>query len=232
MNREYIHKRTGVKDLIICPEQYCKTRVSGNYLDLLAQFDQDVQIMWTGDSVISEVNPSMMEYIESKINRPAYIWWNYPVNDLGMGSQLLVGQTVGLSNEMGKMNGLVSNPMLQAQASKFSLFSIADYGWNIADFDKEESWNKAVEYIIPEKEYAEAFKLFAANNNQSVAELQDIAVESEYLIESLNVFREKYYSGENIETEVNNLIEEFNKIEEACLLLNEYKGNPELVSQI
>lgn len=44
-----------------------------------------------------------MEYIESKINRPAYIWWNYPVNDLGMGSQLLVGQTVGLSNEMGKM---------------------------------------------------------------------------------------------------------------------------------
>ena len=232
VNREYIHKRTGVKDLIICPEQYCKTRVSGNYLDLLAQFDQDVQIMWTGDSVISEVNPSMMEYIESKINRPAYIWWNYPVNDLGMGSQLLVGQTVGLSNEMGKMNGLVSNPMLQAQASKFSLFSIADYGWNIADFDKEESWNKAVEYIIPEKEYAEAFKLFAANNNQSVAELQDIAVESEYLIESLNVFREKYYSGENIETEVNNLIEEFNKIEEACLLLNEYKGNPELVSQI
>lgn len=74
--------------------------------------------------------------------------------------------------------------------------------------------------------------MFAANNNQSVAELQDIAVESEYLIESLNVFREKYYSGENIETEVNNLIEEFNKIEEACLLLNEYKGNPELVSQI
>lgn len=232
VNREYIHKRKGVKDLIICPEQYCKTRVSGNYLDLLAQFDQDVQIMWTGDSVISEVNPSMMEYIESKINRPAYIWWNYPVNDLGMGSQLLVGQTVGLSNEMDKMNGLVSNPMLQAQASKFSLFSIADYGWNIADFDKEESWNKAVEYIIPEKEYAEAFKLFAANNNQSVAELQDIAVESDYLIDSLNVFREKYYSGENIEIEVNNLIEEFNKIEEACLLLNEYKGNPELVSQI
>ena len=128
VNREYIHQREGVKDLIMCPEQYCKTRVSGDYLDRLAGFDEDVQIMWTGDSVISEISPEMMEYIENRIKRPAYIWWNYPVNDLGMGDQLLVGETVGLSTEMNKMNGLVSNPMLQAQASKFSLFSIADYG--------------------------------------------------------------------------------------------------------
>ena len=232
VNREYIHQREGVKDLIMCPEQYCKTRVSGDYLDRLAGFDEDVQIMWTGDSVISEISPEMMEYIENRIKRPAYIWWNYPVNDLGMGDQLLVGETVGLSTEMNKMNGLVSNPMLQAQASKFSLFSIADYGWNISGFDRHKSWDNAVDYIIPEKEYADAFKIFAANNNQSVAELKDNAVESEYLMDEIKSLEEDLYLGFDISESGNALLNEFVKIQEACELLKGYTKNTDLISQI
>lgn len=232
VNKEYVHKREGVKDLIICPEQYCKTRASGDYLDRLAGFDQDIQIMWTGDSVISAVTPEMMEYIENRIKRPAYIWWNYPVNDLGMGSQMLVGETVGLSTEMNKMNGLVSNPMLQAQASKFSLFSIADYGWNIADFDQYKSWENSIDYLIPEKEYAEAFKIFSANNNQSVAELQDQAVESAYLLEQMKLFKQDLYLGFDISESGNDLLAEFKKIEDSCELLKGYSANQDLVNQI
>lgn len=232
VNREYIHQREGVKDLIICPEQYCKTRASGDYLDRLANFDQDVQIMWTGDSVISAITPEMMEYIENRIKRPAYIWWNYPVNDLGMGDQLLVGQTVGLSPEMERMNGLVSNPMLQAQASKFSLFSIADYSWNIGDFDQYKSWNNGVDYIIPEKEYADAFKIFSANNNQSVAELQDQAVESAYLLELMQTFKQDLYLGFDISESGTDLLNEFKKIQSSCELLKTYSNNQDLVNQI
>lgn len=58
VNREYINKRNGVKDLIICSEQYCKTRASGDYLDRLVNFDQDVQIMWTGDKSLSKSRKS------------------------------------------------------------------------------------------------------------------------------------------------------------------------------
>lgn len=232
VNREYIHKREGVKDLIICPEQYCKTRASGDYLDRLANFDQDVQIMWTGDGVISAITPEMMEYIENRIKRPAYIWWNYPVNDLGMGDQLLVGETVALSPEMKRMNGLVSNPMLQAHASKFSLFSIADYSWNIGDFDQHKSWDNGVDYIIPEKEYADAFKIFSANNNQSVAELQDEAVESAYLLELMQTFKQDLYLGFDISESGNDLLNEFKKIQSSCELLKGYSNNQELVNQI
>lgn len=232
VNREYIHQRAGVKDLIICPEQYCKTRASGDYLDRLANFDQDVQIMWTGDGVISDITPEMMAYIESRIKRPAYIWWNYPVNDLGMGDQLLVGQTVGLSTQMKKMNGLVSNPMLQAQASKFSLFSIADYSWNIVDFDQYKSWDNGVDYIIPEQEYAQAFKIFSANNNQSVAELRDQAVESEYLLAAFQAFKQDLYLGFDLSDAGNNLLAEFKKIESACELLKGYSNNQDLINQI
>ncbi len=231
LNREYIHLKEGVKNLIVCPQHYNKNQANDAYFAKLAAFDEDVQIMWTGDAVISEVDPEMMDYIESKINRPAYIWWNYPVNDLGMGDMLLVGETVGLSTEMDKMVGLTSNPMLQAQASKFSLFSIADYSWNIADYDQHASWEAATDYIIEDDAYAEAFRLFAANNNQSVAELKDIAVESEYLIDDFNDFRSAFYSGADISEKAEALKSEFKKIEDACALLRTYE-NTDLVAQI
>lgn len=231
LNKEYIHQKEGVKDLIICPQHYNKNQANDAYFAKLAAFDKDVQVMWTGDGVISEISPSMMEYIEEKIQRPAYIWWNYPVNDLGMGDQLLVGETVGLSNDMGSMNGLVSNPMLQAQASKFSLFSIADYSWNIADYDKHDSWNAAVEYVIDGSDYEEAFKLFSANNNQSVAELRDAAIESAYLLDDFASLRKHFYANENYSQDALQLKEEFEKIEEACELLKSYT-NKDLVNQI
>ena len=231
LNQEYIHKKEGVKSLIVCPQAYNKNQADDNYFAKLAAFDEDVQIMWTGDAVISEVSPSMMEYIESKIHRPAYIWWNYPVNDLGLGAQLLVGETVGLSTEMGHMNGLVSNPMLQAQASKFSLFSIADYSWNIADFDRHASWENGVDYIIEGNDYAEAFKTFSANNNQSVAELMDQSVESEYLTERFEAVKSSYAAGEDISGQAEELKAEFKKIKDAIALLRTYH-NKDLVSQM
>ena len=73
-----------------------------------------------------------------------------------------------------------------------------------------------MDYIIPEEEYVEAFKLFSANNNQFVAELQDIAVESEYLIDDFEAFKETFYADGDYKEKAEALKEEFKKIEDAC----------------
>lgn len=229
---EYLSKKGDVKDLIFCPQSYNYRDADEEYLKELANFHESVQIMWTGDSVISEVTPSMMKWIENIIQRPAYIWWNYPVNDLSMEDQLLVGETVGLSNDIERINGLVSNPLLQEQSSKFSLFSIADYSWNIKAFDRKSSWNAAVDYIIKEKEFADAFKVFATNNNQSMWELKDVSVESEYLVDLFNDYKRDYYGNKNIDEKTTILIEEFKKIERACEKLLTYTGNKALSNEI
>ena len=49
----------------------------------------------------------------------------------------------GLTNFM----GIVTNPLEQAEASKTALFAIADFAWNTADFDAEESWADGFKYI-------------------------------------------------------------------------------------
>ena len=160
-----------VKGLFFTPAWYT-TGSSGasSNLPKFQQLHEDIEICFTGSDVFSSISNSSATTFKNWIGRTPVMWWNYPVNDLGMGDMLLVGETVGLSTEMDKMVGLTSNPMLQAQASKFSLFSIADYSWNIKDYDQHASWEAAVDYIIEDDTYAEAFRLFAANNNQSVAE--------------------------------------------------------------
>ena len=36
--------------------------------------------------------------------------------------------------------GLVSNPMEHAEASKLALYGVADYTWNIGDYDPMANW--------------------------------------------------------------------------------------------
>ena len=74
------------------------------------------------------------------------------------------GTDRGVQPGIEDMSGLVSNPMIQAQASKVSLFSIADYTWNSEAYDSQLSWENSWARIITDDEQAlEAFKIFCQN---------------------------------------------------------------------
>src|SRR5699024_11302721 len=47
------------------------------------------------------------------------------------------------------ISGVVSNPMEQAELSKIALFAVADFSWNVDDFDDEQSWQDSFKYIEP-----------------------------------------------------------------------------------
>ncbi|MBQ5887640.1 MAG: beta-N-acetylglucosaminidase domain-containing protein, partial [Bacteroidaceae bacterium] len=152
-----------VKPLTICPTQYNRGWANAIYLPALGDImDSDINIMWTGNSVVDMINYSDMTWINNQIKRKAYIWLNYPVSDYCI-NHLLMGPTYGNDLNIADMlSGFVANPMEYAEASKVSLFSIADYTWNMPAYDSNASWEAAMKYLMP-KNY-EAFRFFCENN--------------------------------------------------------------------
>ena len=79
---EFVRKYEGVEPLIMCPTQYNRNWSHGDYLTTLGiEMYPEVQIMWTGNSVVDMIEENDMKWINDQIRRKAYIWLNYPVND-------------------------------------------------------------------------------------------------------------------------------------------------------
>ena len=160
---EFVKKHSDVAPLILCPTQYNKGWSRGDYLDILGEKAyKETNIMWTGNSVIDMINKEDMTWINNRIKRNAYIWLNYPVNDYCV-DHMLMGPTYGNDLDISTMlAGFTSNPMEYAEASKVSLYSIADYTWNMGDYNADASWQRAMEYLVPT--YTDEFRLFCENN--------------------------------------------------------------------
>ena len=152
-----------VMPLIICPTQYNRGWANAVYLPALGNImDSDINIMWTGNSVVDMINKGDMEWINGQIKRKAYIWLNYPVSDYCI-DHLLMGPTYGNDLDIADMmSGFVANPMEYAEASKVSLFSIGDYCWNMKAYNADKSWEAAMKYIMPQN--YKAFRFFCENN--------------------------------------------------------------------
>ena len=163
LNREFVQKHSDVAPLILCPTQYNKSWSGGSYLsDLGTTMDKDIRIMWTGATVVDMINKVDMDWINAQIKRNAYIWLNYPVNDFCI-DHMLMGPTYGNDLDIAEqLSGFVSNPMEYAEASKVSLYSIADYTWNMDAYSSQSSWEQALQVLMPE--HVEAFRIFCQHN--------------------------------------------------------------------
>ena len=159
----FVRRHKDVEPLIICPTQYNKAWSGGDYLATLGEkMYPEVRIMWTGNSVVDMIGRDDMEWINAQIRRKAFIWLNYPVNDYCQ-SRLLMGKTYGNGLDIADLvSGFCSNPMEYAEASKVSLFSIADYCWNMPTYNAQRSWEEALAELMPTSR--EAFRFFCQNN--------------------------------------------------------------------
>lgn len=159
---EFVRKHSDVEPLIICPSQYNKNWSGGDYLSTLSKMYPEIRVMWTGNSVVDMIGENDMQWINDQIKRKAFIWLNYPVNDYCQ-SRLLMGKTYGNDLNINDMvSGFCSNPMEYAEASKVSLYSIADYAWNMPSYNSETSWERALKELMPTSH--EAFRIFCENN--------------------------------------------------------------------
>ena len=166
IDEHFVKAKPDVTPLIMCPTEYNKSwsDPAKGYLTTLGdKLNPSVQIMWTGDRVISDITKDGIEWINERIKRPAYIWWNFPVSDY-VRDHLLMGPVYGNDTRIAdQMSGFVTNPMEHAEASKIAIYSVAAYAWNPAEYDSEKAWKDAIMNILPEA--ATELEFFAAHNS-------------------------------------------------------------------
>lgn len=163
LKQEFVDRKGDIRQLILCPTEYNKDWAKTDYLDILGeQLDPFIHIMWTGNKVVSDITHEGLEWVNKRIKRPCYVWWNFPVNDYCL-AHLLMGPVYGLDkNTASDMYAFVSNPMELAEASKVALWSVSQFTWNMDRFDPKQSWNTACESLVPEA--PDAFRLFCEHN--------------------------------------------------------------------
>ena len=124
----FVRVKPDVTPLIVCPTEYNKdwARPESGYLATIGtKLNPSVEVMWTGDRVISEITREGVEWIREQIKRPSYIWWNFPVSDY-VRDHVLLGEVYGNGKDIaGSISGFVANPMEWAEASKLAIYCVA-----------------------------------------------------------------------------------------------------------
>ena len=223
IDNHFVKVKGDVTPLIMCPTEYNKSwsNPAKGYLTTLGtKLNPSIQIMWTGDRVISDITEEGLKWINEKIQRPAYIWWNFPVSDY-VRDHLLMGAVYGLDTHIGKqMSGFVTNPMEHAEASKIAIFSVADYAWNPEKFDSMKSWQAAVKAVLPGD---------AEMGPNGHGYRRDESMEIQPLVER---FLKDCQAGKYQREDYVALMNEYAKMVEAADVLSVNQENPQLIAEI
>lgn len=222
-----------VKPLVYTPPFYNQawTGESGKpYLEALRDVPENVEIMWTGSGVVGTVNEKDMQWVKDLTGRDPFVWLNWPVNDY-VDSRLMLGKGEVLIPGTHNISGVVSNPMIQAELSKIALFAVADFTWNVDDFDDDQSWKDSFKYIAPEAA-SELHTIASHLSDPSPSGHGLVLGESEYLKEELDQFINQFQDGEPVDEIGEQLIDEFDQVLDAITGFKEKSPNEEMIKEI
>lgn len=167
LTTEFVKKKGDVSPLIVCPTDYsqlwAKPGPDGPLAIYGDKLDPSVKVFWTGAVVCSDLTRETLEFVNSRIKRPAYYWWNFPVTDYAR-HIVMQGPSYGLEAGLTDHDlcGLLSNPMEHGEASKVALYGVADYCWNTSAYNAIDSWERALADLTPEA--AAAYRTFAIHS--------------------------------------------------------------------
>lgn len=158
----FLRAKNDCNDLVFVPSAYCyqaeqrlKVDLNKYYASLMKDLDDSIHIMWTGDDVCSSMESGRFAEFTNLTNKKPFFWLNWPVNDYST-DHLLMGKgevlNINYTDDTVPFEGMVTNPMQQAEPSKLSIFAICDYTWNPNKFNVDKSYNDSFKYV-EEKEY-------------------------------------------------------------------------------
>ena len=186
--------RTKASRIIVCPSYYSDDpvldRVFGNrppnYVeDLGAELDDGIEIIWTGEEVISrQFSRGHLERVTSQLRRKPFLWDNYPVNDGQRMSQYL--HLRGFTGRPASNADLVAahgvNPALQPTLNRIPCITLADsYGQGEA-YEYSESFRRACAEVLDDE--------LGEKVREDLLTLQDIGLDR--LGEKERALRERY----------------------------------------
>ncbi len=232
VNKEFIHKKKDVTPLIMCPTAYSGR--GGHYHDVMgAKLDKDIGIMWTGDTIVSDIRTDSLKSLNSHIKRPAFIWWNFPVTDY-VRHALFLGRCYGVDKDsLGHMQGFASNPMDKPEASKIALFSVANLCWNAKTFDSEKTWKDSIRIMFPN--CADAMQTLANHNSDGGPSVHNYRrEESKEIAPTIEKLLTMCRNGEKVSgtPEFARVKAEFEKIRRAGSTIRREVNNPALLEEI
>lgn len=167
LTEDFVKAKGDVSPLTVCPTDYSKLWANpgpkGNLAIYGDMLDKDIKVFWTGDYVCSDLTRETLGWVNSRIGRPAYYWWNYPVTDY-VRHIILQGPVYGLDTTLTAvdLSGMLSNPMEHGEASKLALYGVADYTWNIGMYEPLENWERGLGELVPDA--SEAYRTFAIHS--------------------------------------------------------------------
>ncbi|MGG3468213.1 protein O-GlcNAcase [Neobacillus pocheonensis] len=152
--------------LSICPTDYHGKAPFSDYIHELGEgLLSGIDICYTGPEICSKtISEQDAANFAEAIHRKPIIWDNYPVNDLAMTSEMHIGPITGRDASLpSECKGFIVNTMSQAEASKISLITYADYFENPEGYNAWVSWEKALKRVGGEDNY-NALRTFAENS--------------------------------------------------------------------
>ncbi len=170
MNRlteEFVKAKGDVAPMIVCPTDYTQLWANPTEKGSLVKFgnslNPDIRMLWTGEFVCSDITKETLDWVGSRIRRPALFWWNYPVTDYAR-HILVQGPAYGFDTSLDSddLCGVLSNPMEYGEASKLALYGVADYTWNTAAYNPLDNWERGLKYLMPDA--YEAYRTFAIHS--------------------------------------------------------------------
>ena len=240
LDENFVKVKKDVTPLIMCPTEYNKSwsNVKGGYLTTLGtKLNPSIHIMWTGDRVISDMyegdtETGGMKWINNLIQRPAYVWWNFPVSDY-VRDHLLMGPVYGNDKHIANlMSGFVTNPMEHAESSLLAIYGVASYAWNPDEYDSTKAWKDAMKAVLPSA--AHELEVFATHNSDLGANGHGYRREESVALKPIaDRFLESYQKNGTYQAEdFYELLETFTQMVEAADILITSTENPALIAEM
>lgn len=227
-----------VTDMIFTPNDYMGWGDS-DQIQTLKKLPDSVSLVQTGGRVWGEVTDNFTSTFTENAGRGPYLWINWPVTDNSKQHLIMGGSEAFLQPGVDPANieGIVLNPMQQAEPSKNSIFANADYSWNIWDLDQaEQNWSDSFAYMdhlnIDETPASNALRELSKHMiNQDMDSRVVKLEESVELAPKLNEFKDAL-GNEKITEKAEALIKEFEIIRDAAQLYKDSPGNERMKDQM
>lgn len=225
LTRDFVMIKGDVAPLMICPTDYSQMWANPTDEGTLAVYGRELtpeaNVFWTGSVVCSDLTPETLDFINSRIKRPTFYWWNFPVSDYCR-NYILQGPAYGLDPTLtsGELAGIVSNPMEHGEASKLAIYGVADYAWNPSSYSPLDNWERGIRLLMPGA--PEAYRTFAIHNcDTETGYRRDESWETE-----------TFSIDDYTPAQFNALRAEFERVKEAPSNIRNSGANPQLLKEL
>ncbi|WP_354642657.1 beta-N-acetylglucosaminidase domain-containing protein [Kitasatospora camelliae] len=166
--RERLAAKGRPVQLSVQPTEYQKQGATPYRTTLAAALPGDVQVVWSGGSVIAEqISGGQITDTAGLFGRPLMTLDSYPVND-STPDRLYLGGYAGRDPEVAKRSAvLLSAAMSQPVASRIPLATAADFGWQPDGYQAADSWRSALRSLADSDAELAALTALAGNSSSS-----------------------------------------------------------------